>query len=97
MKAMVPLCSLVLSFLAGCATIRPHSHPAFVFEGSEGNLVQLVEAARGCGLADAAITRDIPGGPLIVLIDIPARADPRFDCTMRWIGEHPEAGFFQDR
>jgi len=86
----------MLADAAACATV-PRSHPAFVFEGSEENLLQLVEAARRCGLADAAITRDIPGGPLVVLIDIPTRADPRFDCTMQWIGDHPEAGFFQDR
>ena len=88
--------SLVLAGASSCATM-PRSHPAFVFEGSEENLIQLVQAAQGCGLADAAITREIPGGPLVVLIDIPARTDPRFDCTMRWIGDHPEAGFFQDR
>jgi hypothetical protein len=89
------LCALVAA--AGCATTRPRSYPAFVFEGSEANLVQLVDAARACGLSDAAITRQIPGGPLVVLIDIPSRTDARFDCTMRWIGDHPEAGFFQDR
>jgi len=76
--------------------MRQRSYPAFVFEGSEANLGRLVEAARGCGLPDAAITRQIPGGPLVVLIDIPARTDPRFDCTMQWIGDHPEAGFFHE-
>ena len=98
---MVPnrslLACLLMLAIAGCATTQPRSHPAFVFEGSEENLTQLAQAAQGCGLADAAITRQIPGGPLVVLIDIPARTDPRFDCTMRWIGDHPELGFFQDR
>ena len=94
--APILFCAVALAVTA-CATTGPRSHPAFVFEGSEQNLLGLVAAARSCGFADAAITRDIPGGPLVVLIDIPARADARFDCTMRWIRDHPETGFFQDR
>lgn len=85
---------LLSAAATACATTTPRSHPAFMFQGRAEDLTQLVAAANACGLANVGLALDGPDAPF-VLIDIPARHDPRFDCTMRWVRDHPEAGFFQ--
>ena len=81
--------------LSACATTpMPRSRPAFMFGGRTDDLTQLVAAANACGLTSVGLTLEGANAPF-VLIDIPGRSDARFDCTMRWIGEHPEMNFFR--
>ena len=89
------LAGLAALALAACATTRLRSHPAFLFEGRDEDLAQLVQAARTCGLENVELRPRTGQAAAAVLIDIPSRADPRFDCVLSWIGEHPETGFLR--
>jgi hypothetical protein len=69
------------------------SRRAHLFEGRVENLERLVEASHACGLSEVELSLTTPHLTPRVLIDIPERPDPRHECAMRWIGEHPDAGF----
>ncbi|WP_166041356.1 hypothetical protein [Sphingosinicella sp. YJ22] len=80
------------ALVAACVSTPDRSYPVYMFEGSADALEQLAQAARTCGFGDVQLM--IGGAHLHILsVSIPARADPRRDCTMRWISEHPETGF----
>ena len=91
------LIGLVVLGLSACATTRPRSHPAFLFEGRDEDLAQLMATARTCGFEHAELRPRTDQAAAAVLIDIPARSDPRFDCVLQWIGDHPETGFLRGR
>lgn len=75
--------------LSACVTNR--SYPVHVFRG--GNLEQLLQAGRACGYAEMQMELETPHATGMVSVEIPARRDPRYDCFMQWIRDHPEAGF----
>lgn len=79
--------------LAACATIPhepPFVPPFMLVGGSEAGLARFEAAARACG----ADVRSIPlthSRWVGIRIDPAAPpGDPRIDCALRWIADHPE-------
>jgi hypothetical protein len=86
---MIALAALALAL--GIQDGRPS--PVYMFQGQLENLEKLVRAAHGCGLGAVEISLQSPHLTPAVLIAIPTGHDPGFECTTRWIEQHPEAGF----
>jgi hypothetical protein len=70
---------------------------SYIFWEPYDALDLLVEAARSCGLLDVQISyfsfrgtdrHMLPG----VSIPIPSFSSSAFDCTVKWIRDHPETG-----
>jgi hypothetical protein len=96
------LVALGSTIIAGCATrgdIPPggagRSHRVYAFRGQSEHLEQLVSAGRTCGYTEAELDIELetPHLTSVVLLEIPASTNARFECVLRWVRNHPETGF----
>lgn len=81
---------------AGAASYAEgRSYPSRVFRGQSEHLEQLVRAGRACGYGvhELDVELETPHLTPVVILEIPARREARFECVMQWIRNHPETGF----
>ena len=86
------LVALGSAIIAGCATTghnppegEGRSHRVYAFRGQGEHLEQLVSAGRACGYTEAEldIGLETPHLTPVVVLEIPASTNARFECVMR--------------
>jgi hypothetical protein len=85
-----PLAIAALSALVAACTSVPQIR-AYLFHGPQTVLVEFVAAAKACGYQDIEMTRASHLEPIVVM-NIPTKPTPEFQCAWKWALEHQADG-----